>query len=47
MATPLRKNKNKSSSATMTGKVDPSNVIDINYDDIPEVDRQPFEVKLK
>ena len=28
-------------------KVDPSNVIGVKYDDIPEEDRQAFEAKLK
>ena len=45
--TPLERNKNKSLSATMASKVDPSNVIDIKYDDIPEEDRKAFEAKLK
>ena len=47
LVTPLGKNKNKTSSATMAGKVDPANVIDVNYDDIPEADYLAFEEKLK
>ena len=31
----------------MAGKVDPANVIDVNYDDIPEADYLAFEEKLK
>jgi hypothetical protein len=45
--------KNKSASAAMAGnktdasKVDPCNVINVKYDDIPEEDRQAFEAQLK
>ena len=45
--------KNKSASAAMAGnktdasKVDPSNVINVKYDDILEEDRQAFEAQLK
>ena len=47
LVTPLGRNKNKSLSAAMASKVDPSNVIDVKYDDIPEEDRKAFEAKLK
>jgi len=35
------------SSATMADKVDPANVNDVNYNDIPEADCLAFEEKLK
>ena len=47
LATPLGKNKNKTSSAAMADKVDQVNVINIKCDDIPEDDRLVFEEKLK
>ena len=35
------------SSATMADKVDPANVNDVNYNDIPEADCLAFEEKLR
>ena len=51
MATPLVKQ--KPSSADMVGekedgaKVDPKNIVDIKYDDLPEEQCQALEVQLK